>query len=59
VDGHPMNFHGELQWVQLKCFGMDEMASGVCKVNEIESSSGWRVSHCQGMKMYVVFDPGG
>jgi hypothetical protein len=54
-----MTLHGDLQWVKLKLFGMDEMASGIYKVNEIESSLGWTVAHCQCMTMYVVFDPGG
>jgi hypothetical protein len=59
VDGLPVTCHGELRWVQLGCFGMDEMASCVCQVDEIESSLGWRVAHCRGMTMYEVFDPGG
>jgi hypothetical protein len=38
---------------------MDEMASCVCQVDEIESSLGRRVAHCQGTTMYEAFDPGG
>jgi hypothetical protein len=45
--------------VQLRCFGTDEMVLCVSQVDEIESSLGQRVSHCRGMTMYVVFDPGG
>jgi hypothetical protein len=35
------------------------MASYVCQIDEVESSLGWRVSHCQGMIVYKVFDLGG
>jgi hypothetical protein len=39
--------------VQLGCFVC------VCQVDEIESSLGPESSHCRGMLMYEVFDPGG
>jgi hypothetical protein len=56
MDGILMNFHGELRWVQLRFFGMDEMDSDVWKVDKIDSSSGQRVTHFQGMATYMVFD---
>jgi hypothetical protein len=59
VDGLLVTCHGELRWVQLRCFGMDEITSYVWQVDEIESSSGQRVTHCRGMKVYKVFDLGG
>jgi hypothetical protein len=59
VDELLVTFHSDLRWVQLGCFGMDKIALDVWKVDEIESSSGQRVSHCRGMAMYKVFDPGG
>jgi hypothetical protein len=51
--------HSELRWVQLGCFGTDEIASCGWQFDEIESSSGQRVAHCRGATMYEVFDPGG
>jgi hypothetical protein len=45
--------------VHLGWFGPDKRASCVSQVDDIESSLGWRVSHCQGMIMYVtIFDLG-
>ena len=49
VNGLLVSFHGELRWVQLRCFGMNEMASYAWQVDEIESSSSQRVAHCRGM----------
>jgi hypothetical protein len=40
VDGLPVACHSELRWVQLGCFGTDEIASYVWQFDEIESSSG-------------------
>jgi hypothetical protein len=51
--------HGDLLWVQLKCFVMDEMDSCVSEVDDIESSLVQRVAYCQDMIMYEVFDLGG
>jgi hypothetical protein len=48
VDGLPVACHSELRWVQLGCFGTDEIASCVWQFDEIESSSGQRVAHCRG-----------
>jgi hypothetical protein len=59
MDGISVTYHGESQWVQLKCLGMDEIALDNWQVDEIDSSLGLRVSHCRGMTMFVVYDPGG
>jgi hypothetical protein len=46
VDALPMDFHGDFRWLQLGCFGTNEMDFFVCQVDKIESSLGSRVSHC-------------
>jgi hypothetical protein len=59
MDGLSVTCHSELQWVHLQCFGTNEITLYVWKFDEIKSSLGRRVAHCQGMIMYEVFDLGG
>jgi hypothetical protein len=40
MDGLPVSFHGEFQWVHLRFFGTYDMASFVCWVDEIDSLLG-------------------